>query len=186
MNQAKMELFTAQKVNIICSEGDLLLRGAEGGTGDLLLVSSHVLGKASESFSRTFQTAPVPEHRSFAYTNEITLPNDRGDALLIICNILHGCDRNVPDTIPLDLLKAVAQTCNRHQLTRALLAWSPTWLEHAFGLASRTERYVVITIAVDFGLYPTRNQLVPWHVQQSSITARHCLAGVIKLPFYLG
>jgi hypothetical protein len=47
-----MELLKAQKVNIICPEGDILLRGAHKGSKDLLLVSSQVLSKASESFSK--------------------------------------------------------------------------------------------------------------------------------------
>ena len=85
-----MELLKAQKVIIICPEGDILLRGAHKGSKDLLLVSSQVLSKASESFSKLLQTRNLPTSQSLAFTNEVKLPDDDGDALLTICNILHG------------------------------------------------------------------------------------------------
>lgn len=87
-----MEFSTAQKVNIICSEGDVLLRGDEEGSGDQLLVSSHVLSEASENLSGILRTLCVPKARSFASTNEVTLLRNSSDALLIICSILHGRD----------------------------------------------------------------------------------------------
>ncbi|KAM0703848.1 hypothetical protein Q7P35_005577 [Cladosporium inversicolor] len=172
-----MELPTARKINIICSDGDILLRGAEQGNGDLLLVSSHVLSKASESLSEILRIPQMPKVQSFPTTREITLPRDSLDALLIICNILHGRDRHVPETMPLVMLKAVAQSCSRHQLTKSLLAWSPRWLNYASGVVSKNERYVIIALAVDFGVYPPRNEPVLWQPCQSPGTTGHYLAG---------
>ena len=178
-----MELLpTARKVNIICSEGDVLLRGAEQGNGDLLLVSSHVLSKASENLSEILRIPQMPKVRSFATTREVTLPRDSLDALLIICNVLHGHDRHVPDTIPLDMLKAVAQSCSRHQLTKALCAWSPRWLNYASGVASKNERHVIIALAVDFGVHLPRSEPASWRPCQSPGTTGHYLAGMIRVP----
>ena len=177
-----MELPTARKVNIICPEGDVLLRGAEQGNGDLLLVSSHVLSKASESLSKILRTPHVPKVRRFATTREATLPRDSLDALLIICNILHGHDRHVPDNMPMDMLEAVAQSCSRHQLTKPLLAWSPRWLNYASGVASKNERYAVIALAVNFGVHPPRNEFESWQPCRSPGTTGHYVAGMIRGP----
>lgn len=177
-----MELPTARKVNIICSEGDVLLQGAEQGNEDLLLVSSHVLSKASESLSEILRIPQMPQGQSLPTIREITLPRDSLDALLVICNILHGRDRHVPETMPLDKLKAVAQSCNRHQLTKSLLTWSPKWLNHASGVVSKNERYVIIALAVDFGVHPPRNEPVLWQPCQSTETTGHYLAGMIPVP----
>jgi hypothetical protein len=162
-----MELLTAQKVNIICPEGDVLLRGSYQGSRDLLLASSDVLSKASESLARMLQTPRVPKPRSFAFTNEIKLPEDDGDALSIICNILHGRDRYVPDTLPLGLLKEVAQSCSRYQLTSALLPWSPKWLDHAIDIALENELYIVIAIALDLGITLTHDKPLSRRSHQS-------------------
>lgn len=177
-----MELPTARKVNIICSEGDILLQGAEQGNGDLLLVSSHVLSKASENLSEILRIPQMPQGQSLPALKEITLPRDSLDALLIICNILHGRDRHVPETMPLDKLKAVAQSCSRHQLTEPLRAWSPRWLEYASGVASKNERYVIIALAVDFGVHPPRNEPVSWRPCQRPGTTGHYLTGMIWVP----
>lgn len=74
------------------------------------------MSKASESFSKLLQTRTLPTSQSFAFTNEIRLPDDDGDALLTICNILHGRNRQVPDSLALEGLKEIARSCNRHQL----------------------------------------------------------------------
>jgi hypothetical protein len=177
-----MGLLTAQKVNIICPEGDVLLRGAEEGSRDLLLVSSHVLSKASESISRILQTPRVPKTRSFAFTNEVEFPEDDGDALLTICNILHGRDRYVPNTLPLKLLKEVAQSCSRHQLSSALLAWSPKWLEHAFGIALKNEHYIVLATAMDLGIPLTCGKPISRRSHQLFDVADQGLAGATPLP----
>lgn len=177
-----MELPTARKVNIICSVGDVLLHGAEQGNGDLLLVSSHVLSKASESLSEILRIPRMPQGQSLPTIREITLPRDSLDALLIICNILHGRNRHVPETMPLDKLKAVAQSCSRHQLTMSLLAWSPRWLNHASGVVSKNERYVIIALAVDFGVHPPQSEPVLWQPCQSPGTIDHYLAGMIRVP----
>lgn len=176
-----MELPTTRKVNIICSEGDVLLRGAEQGNRDLLLVSSHVLSKASGSFSELLRIPHVPKVQSFATIREVTLPIDSLDALLIICNILHGHDRHVPDTMPLSMLKAVAQSCSRHQLTKSLLAWSPRWLNYALGVASKNEHYVITALAVDFGVHPPRNEPKSWQPYQNPGTTGYYLAGMIRV-----
>jgi hypothetical protein len=178
-----MKLLTAQKINIICAEGDILLRGAEEGSKDLLLVSSLVLSKASDSFSKILHTPRVPKLQSFAFTNEVGLPEDDGDALLIICNILHGRDRFVPNTLPLETLTKIARSCSRHQLSNALLAWSPKWLDHAFNTAAKREIYIVIAIAMDLGIPPTRDNLTSYRFQRPVSVAEHNLTGVTELTF---
>jgi len=177
-----MGLFTAQKINIICPEGDVLLRGAEQGSKDLLLVSSLVLSKASESLSKMVHAPRVPKSRSFVFTNEIKLPEDDGDALLIICNILHGRNRYVPNILPLQSLIEVARSCSRHQLSSALLAWSPKWLDHAFDIAPKKEIYIVIAIAMDLGIPSTRDKLISCRSHQPVSVAEQNLLGATQLP----
>jgi hypothetical protein len=174
-----MELLKAQKVIIICPEGDILLRGAHKGSKDLLLVSSQVLSKASESFSKLLQTRNLPTSQSFAFTNEVTLPDDDGDALLTICNVLHGRNLQVPDSIPLEALKEIARSCNRHQLTDVLLAWSPKWLDHAFSVAVGKELYTVFAIAVDLGVPSILDN--PVQYRSSKLSRIQDLAGASKL-----
>ena len=178
-----MKLLTAQKINIICAEGDILLRGAEEGSQDLLLVSSLVLSKASDSFSKILHTPRVPKLQSFAFTNEVRLPEDDGDALFIICNILHGRDRFVPKTLPLETLTKVARSCSKHQLSNALLAWSPKWLDHAFNTAAKKEMYIAIAIAMDLGIPPTRDNLTSYRSQRPVSVAEHNLTGVTEPTF---
>ena len=74
---------TAQPVNIICPEGDLLLRVTRKGNENLLLVSSQVLVKASGDFSRLLQLRRRPMTQPFAFTslmNELKIIDDDGDA----------------------------------------------------------------------------------------------------------
>lgn len=174
-----MELLKAQKVNIICPEGDILLRGAHKGSKDLLLVSSQVLSKASESFSKLLQTRSLPTSQSYAFTNEVNFPHDDGDALLTICNILHGRNRRVPHSLPLETLKEIARSCNRHQLTEILLTWSPRWLDHAFSVAMGKEIYTVFAIAVDLGVRSIVDNSVQYEFSKPSRVQD--LAGVIKV-----
>lgn len=153
-----MPIATAQPVNIICPEGDLLLRVARKGNENLLLVSSQVLIKASGNFSGLLQLRRRPMTQPFAFTslmNELKISDDDGDALLTICNILHGRHQDVPTTLSLDALKDIASSCNRHQLTSALSAWSSKWLDHALSKAVGNEVYTVVAIAVDLGFPPT-------------------------------
>jgi hypothetical protein len=149
---------TAQPVNIICPEGDLLLRVTRKGNENLLLVSSQVLVKASGDFSRLLQLRRRSTTQPFAFTslmNELKFFDDDGDALLTICNILHGRHQEVPIALSLDALKDIASSCNRYQLASALLAWSPKWLDHALSKAVGNEVYIVVAIAVDLGLPST-------------------------------
>lgn len=149
---------TAQLVNIICPEGDLLLRVTRKGNENLLLVSSQVLVKASGDFSRLLQLRRRSMTQPFAFTslmNELKIFDDDGDALLTICNILHGRHQEVPIALSLDALKDVASSCNRYQLASALLAWSPKWLDHALSKAVGNEVYIVVAIAMDLGFPST-------------------------------
>lgn len=174
-----MALPTAQTVNIICPEGDLLLRVIRKGSESLLLVSTRVLVDASKSFSSLLQMHCRPITQTFTLTNELKLLDDDGDAMLTICNILHGHDQEVPIALSIDALKNVASSCNRYQLTNALSAWSSKWLDHALSKAGETEVYTVIAIAVDLGYSST---LVKHDAQRSYIyrplgTVDHNLAG---------
>lgn len=150
-----MAISTAQKLNIVCPEGDLVLRVAHKGSEGLLLVSPQVLVKASKSFSRLLPMCRGPTSMPFAFTNEVKVPDDDADALLTICNILHGRNQQIPDTLSLDALREIALSSNRHQLTSVLLPWSSKWLDHALSNAVGNEVYTVVAIAVDLGVSST-------------------------------
>jgi hypothetical protein len=85
--------------------------------------------------------------------------------------------------MPLDVLKAVAQSCSRHQLTEALLAWSSRWLDHAFGVASKDERYLIVALAMDFGVHPLRDNpnVGLWKFCHSRGITGHCLTGMSRV-----
>jgi hypothetical protein len=86
---AEMELLKAQKVIIICLEGDIQLRGAHNGSKDLLLASSQVLSKVSESFSKLLQTRNLPTGQSFSFTNEVKFPEDLFEIVPWTCTTYH-------------------------------------------------------------------------------------------------
>lgn len=153
---------TAQTVDIICPDGDLLLRVSGKGREGLLLVSSRTLVEASESFSKLLQTkrrgrAPI----EFSFTNELSVPDDR-EALLAICNILHGNHERVPHALTLNVLKEIAQSCNRHQLTGVLSAWIEKWLDRALCNARGDESYAVAAIALDLGISSALGRHACW------------------------
>lgn len=179
---------TAQPVNIICPEGDLLLRVARNGKENLLLVSSQVLIKASGNFSRLLQMRRRPTTQPFAFTSlmtELQFPDDDGDALLTICNILHGRHQEVPVALSLDTLKDIASSCNRHQLTSALLAWSSKWLDHAWSHAVGNEVYTIVAVAVDLGVSATLDKHDTCRSYKPVDIVNQDLAGVTRLfnPF---
>lgn len=161
---------TARTLNIVCPEGDLVLRVAHKGKESLLLVSSQVLVEASQSFSKILQMYLGPMTLPYRFTNEVKVSDDDGDALLTICNILHGRNQQVPDALSLDALREIALSCNRHQLTSVLLPWSSKWLEQALSNAVGNEVYTVVAIAVDlgvsltFGKHDTRRPYEPFVV----------------------
>lgn len=153
-----MPASAAQPVNIICPEGDLLLRVTWKGNESLLLVCSQVMTRASGSFLRLLQLRRRPITQPFAFAppmNELRIPEDDGDAMLTICNILHGRHQDVASALTLDALKNIASSCNRHQLTSVLSTWSLKWLKLALGKAANNEIYTVVAIAVDLGVSPT-------------------------------
>lgn len=154
---ARMSTSTAQPVNIICPDGDLLLRLTRKGNESLLLVSSKVMTKASGTFFSLLQLRRRLMTQPFAFTSpmhELRLPEDDGDAFLTICNILHDRHQEVPAALSLGALKNIASSCNRHQLTSALSAWSPKWLTHASSQTLDVDPYIVVAIAVDLGISP--------------------------------
>ncbi len=153
---------TAQTVDIICPDGDLVLRVSGKGREGLLLVSSRTLVEASESFSKLLQKrrrgrAPV----EFSFTNELSVPDDR-EALLAICNILHGHHERVPHALNLNVLKEIAQSCNRHQLTEVLSTWIKKWLDRALCDARGDESYTVAAIALDLGVSSALGRHACW------------------------
>lgn len=187
-DQATMLTSTAQPVNIICAEGDLLLRTTRKGNENLLLVCSQVMINASGNFSGLLRSRRRPMTQPFAFTsplNELRLSEDDGDAMLMICNILHGHDQDVPAVISLDTLKSIASSCNRHQLTGALSAWSTRWVNQALSNAVEDEVYTVVAIALDLGVstFPTMHDERQSHAPSLRGMDDRSLAGV-TWPLY--
>lgn len=149
-----MAISAAQAVHIVCPDGDLLLQVVRKGNEGLLLVSSQVLAKASTSFSRLPELRCRPATQPFASMNEVKVTEDDENALLMICNILHGRKHRVPDTLSLDVLKEIASSCARHKLMDALSAWSLRWLTHAWITAAAKDVCTVIAITLDLGFLP--------------------------------
>lgn len=154
----RMATGAAQAVHVVCLDGDLLLQAVGNGKEGLLLVSSQVLAKASTSFSRLPKLRCRPATQPCASTNQVRVTEDDEDALLMICNILHGRKHRLPETLPLDVLKEIALSCARHKLMDALSAWSLKWLTHVWITAEGKNIYTIIAIALDLGFSPALDE----------------------------
>lgn len=180
-----MSSSATRSVNIICPEGDLLLRATREGGETLLLVSSQVMTESSAEFVKLLRLHGRPMTQPSTLTspmNELWIPEDDGDALLTICNILHGCHQDVPAVIPLEALKNIASSCHRHQLASALSAWSTKWVNGAASRAIGDQLDTVVAVAQRFGI---SSASILWgnrlpQTPRSHDLADHSLAGASR------
>ena len=95
--QIEPTMAVSKTVHSLCPEGDLALRIRLGDRENLLLVSSSLLSKASKPLSDRVDASRVPENLLGSSSKELSLVEDEGKAIFIICDIIHGRDSEVPD-----------------------------------------------------------------------------------------
>ncbi|VUC21287.1 unnamed protein product [Clonostachys rosea] len=101
-----------------------------------LVVSSKVLSVASPVFKAMFCGEFSEGARLAAKEGpapfQLPLPDDDGDAMLLLCKLLHFAIDDVPDLPGLDLLAKLAEVCDRYQCTAVLRhcgnCWARNWL----------------------------------------------------------
>ena len=174
----------AQAVHMIDPEGDLLIRvNRKGDDGDeLLLVSSEILAKASKRFSRMLEIPRQHVAGPIAFTNELNMTGDDGDALLTACNILHERNDRVSDTLGLKELEGIAGLSAKYELAHSLFPRISKWLTHAYHTTEKEDAHIIQAVAKNAGisLYLTENHTC-WSYDSSSIGGQGT-TGVVNRP----
>jgi hypothetical protein len=102
-----------------------------------LVVSSKVLSVASPVFKAMFcgefsEGARLAARHEPSPPFQLPLPDDDGDAMLLLCKLLHFATDDVPDLPGLDLLAKLAEVCDKYQCTLVLRhcgnCWARNWL----------------------------------------------------------
>ncbi|CAI6092831.1 unnamed protein product [Clonostachys chloroleuca] len=102
-----------------------------------LVVSSKVLSIASPVFKAMFcgefsEGARLAARHEPSPPFQLPLPDDDGDAMLLLCKLLHFATDDVPDLPGLDLLAKLAEVCDKYQCTSVLRhcgnCWARNWL----------------------------------------------------------
>jgi hypothetical protein len=114
---------------LIDPDGDVLLEVSGLAEKSRLRVSSSILSLASSVFKKMFQSG-FKEGHGLSSTNprSIPLPEDDGEGVTVVCNILHHRVDDVPLDIATDCLISIATICDKYELARVIAPWSSIWL----------------------------------------------------------
>lgn len=100
-----------------------------------LLVSSKVLTLASPVFGKMLSShfkEGLSNHANEEKTL-ISLPDDDADAFLVVFNIIHHRNNQVPKNLPTDCLENFAIICDKYDLSNALAPSSAVLLQTSVG-----------------------------------------------------
>lgn len=115
------------------STDDLLtLAGSVG-----LRCSSHILAMTSPVLARLLVAATDRTPNEV----RISLPDDDGDALLLLCNILHLRNNALPSRLPADLLYKVAMLADKYQCATAAGRATMGWFDHLLHIPTGTAHH---------------------------------------------
>jgi hypothetical protein len=165
-----------------------------------LVVSSAVMRIASPVWNRMFDPkCGFMEAYQSSANQEVYLPDDNAEAMLLVLQIAHLLFKNVPQTLEFDQLLNVAILCDKYDTVGLIRPWLPKWegklkpLAYAAGY----EDYLFISWA--FGDYYTYGGLARKLVHTSKSNAAGqlisptrgllefkmppCAVGQSKLPF---
>lgn len=144
--QIEATIAVLKTVHSVSTEGDLALRIQLDDRETLLLVSSTLLSRASRPFSEKLDAARVSDTDLESSTKELSLVEDDGKAIYIICDIIHGRDSEVPDKVPVDLLDNIALCCDKYELADLLAPRAHRWFTAVGSNSSREHQIRMITI----------------------------------------
>lgn len=154
---------------MICPEGDLILRISRNGSTDLALVSSRKLNSTTQTFARLLRNGEDSRRQQKTATMELDLTEDNGDAVLMVCNIVHGHTGSIPDELPLHRIQAMATFCIKFELLEAVACYSTKWLKHAnYNANEKTQRSISaiaksLDITSDFIYEPQLTHPARWN-----------------------
>ena len=80
------------------------------------------------------------------------MTDNDGDAVLMVCNIVHGNTAQVPDELPLHGVRSIAAFCIEFGLLDAISPNSTKWVKQAGGNSDEAARCSTSTIAKGLAL----------------------------------
>ena len=112
---------------------DLECRFADG--TKLLRVSSKVLCLASPVMKKLF-TSGFRESVDPSPRRCVPLPEDNGEALLLVCSVVHYHTETDSPSLSVDALENVATLVDKYDMSKTIQTWSAGWLEGALESAT--------------------------------------------------
>lgn len=114
---------------LVDSDGDVLLEMSSLDGKIRLRVSSRILSLASSVFKKVFHSGfKESQGENSACLRSVPLPEDDGEGVTVVCNILHHRVDDVPLDIATDCLVSIATICDKYELARVISPWSSMWL----------------------------------------------------------
>lgn len=115
-----------------------------------LRVSTHALSLASPVFKASFAAAAIKASSAKAESPPqvvVTFPEDDGDAMFILCNILHLRNDKLPARILPELLWKIALFANKYDCVVATGRATLQWFDHLYASKSPVDLWKVIEAA---------------------------------------
>ena len=120
----------ANAVVVIDEDGDTDLECKFADGTKLLRVSSKVLSLASPVMKKLF-TSGFREGVDPSPRRCVPLPEDNGEALLLVCSVVHHHAEIESGLLGVDALENVATLVDKYDMSKTLRTWSACWLEGA-------------------------------------------------------
>ena len=125
----------ANAVVTIDEEGDANLECQFADGIKLLRVSSKVLSLASPVMRKLFSSG-FREGVDASPKRCIPLPEDKGEAVLLVCNAVHYHAEAESALLDVDALGNVAALVDKYDMSKTLWTWSTDWLASALKSAT--------------------------------------------------
>lgn len=145
-----MELYVAAQGNITLIVGDSTEVSFTQTPPHTFHVNSQVLSQASPVWRAMFEPGRWKE----AFTKTVLLPEDDGEALLILLQICHGRFEDIPEVLSAATLHEIAILCDKYDCITLTRPWLKKWLIGWTQQLDITARYKAndLCIAWQFGL----------------------------------
>lgn len=116
-------------VHVVDPNGDVTLIPGKCGYAMKIQVSSPHLTLASPVFKAMLR-GNFAEGKALAETGaiELMLPDDNGEAMLILMNLIHGKFFSVPKAITRGLIGEIAILVDKYQLHEVVHSYTETWM----------------------------------------------------------
>lgn len=120
----------AHAVVTIDKEGDIDLECRFPDGTKLLRVSSKILSLASPVMRKLLGSG-FRESLNSSARRYVPLPEDDGEALLLVCSVVHYQTEAESALLGVDALAKVATLVDKYDMSKALRTWSTGWLAEA-------------------------------------------------------